>query len=439
MRGGVMQLKKFVAPLAAVAVVGTAVVAPGALFGTQTNHHFLGTTGGTAIQALGATVESDFTSQSGVDTTLTGVQNTNTLATAIVPGVATVSAVSTLAKTEDVAGGGSKMTVKAQVGGVNLLNGLITAQAITTTDIAQVDANNNTSGSVDTQILGLKVGSLNIPLTINKNFHVTIPGVVNVWANASFVFPGPAGSGTILTYGAGLFIGLLQQKGNFPAGTFIFVNPTYGAISTVTPVTGAVIGGTAYGSKVIVSGGGLFSVNSGPTAKISMPIDGTGGVVLKNTTATANLTDILFAGAITDTAQGVKSPSNVAYSEMTTKLLGLNLLGGVVTADALTGVARVEALPGGGTKATATTSLVNLKVLGQVININTAPNTVINIANIGTLTIRAQATAVSASGLQANALVKVLELKINVATHGLPVGALLQIGVASAYITLPAP
>ena len=429
-----MQLKKLVAPLAAVAVVGTAVVAPSAIFGTSTNHHFLGYAGGTAVQVLGTTVQSDLTSESSVDTNSTGVTNSNTLATAVVPSVATVSAVSTIAKTEDLPGGGGagKMSVGAQAANINLLNGLVTAQAVTTGLINTVDANNNTAGSVDSQLVGLKIAGIRVPLTVPKNYHVTIPGVANVWANASFVGPGAPGSGTILSYGAGLYIGLLQQRGNYQKGTFIFVNPVYGAISTVTPSGGATIGGYAFGTKVTLAAGQLLSAQSGPTAQINQPINGTGGLVQKNTTATADVTNVLFTSAITDTAQGIKSPANESYSEMTTKLLGINILGGVVTADALTGVARVEALPGGGTKATTSTSLVNLKILGHPIDINTAPNTVINIANIGTLTIRGEAHSSN------QALVKLLQLKITVPTHGLPVGALIQIGVAAAWDILPA-
>ena len=426
-----MQLKKFVAPVAAVAAIGTAVVAPSAIFGTQTNHHFLGYAGGTAIQALGTTVRSDLTSASSVDTNVTGVTNSNTLATAIVPKIATVSGVSTQAKTEDTTGGGSKMTLKAQTAGINLLNGLITASAVTTTDVAEVDGDNNTSGSVDTQILDLKIGNKLLPVTTSKNFHITIPKIANVWVNASFVGPGPAGSGTILTYGAGLFIGLLQNTGDFPTGTYIFVNPVYGAISTVTPVLGASIGGYAYGTKATVAAGSLLNAESGPTAQISQPFNGTNGLVKTNTTATVLLPDLLKFAVVTSTAEGIKSPPNSSYSEMTTKLTGINLLGGVITADALTGVARVEALANGTTQSFTSTSLVNLKILGQPVDINTGVNTVINIANIGKLTIRGEAKNAN------QALVKVLELKITVANHNLPVGAVIQVGVAAAWDFLP--
>lgn len=434
-----MQLKRFVAPLAAVAAVGAMAVAPGALSGAATTHHFLGVTGGTAIQALGTTVESDFTSRSGVDTNNTGVQNSNTLATAVVPNVATVSAVSTVAKTTDVAGGGGRVTVGAQAGLVNVLDGLVTAQAITSSAYAQVDANNNPVGDVTSQLVNLKIGNFRVPASVPKNFHVTIPGVANIWANYSMVNPGASGSGTIVTWGAGLYVGLLQQRGNFPAGTFIFVNPVYSAISTVTPVTGANIFGTAFGTKVTVQGGGLLSAESGPTAQISQPWDGTDGLVKKNTTATANVQDVLFTSAITSTAKGVKNPANQAYSQMTTQLAGVNVLNGVITADALTGFARVEALATGGTRAIADTSLVNLKVLGKPIDINTNANTVINIANVGQLIVRGQHTSVSSDGLTAQSLVTVLQLRITVAQNNgkVPVGALIQVGFAQASMVIP--
>jgi hypothetical protein len=163
--------------------------------------------------------------------------------------------------------------------------------------------------------------------------------------------------------------------------------------------------------------------------------------VKKNTTATANVPDVLFTSAITSTTQGVKNPVNQSYSQMTTQLAGVNVLNGVITADALTGLARVEALPGGGTRAIADTSLVNLKVLGKPIDINTNANTVINIANVGQLIVRGQHTAVSSDGLTAQSLVTVLQLRITVAQSNgkVPVGALIQVGFAQAWMTIPAP
>jgi hypothetical protein len=425
-----MKIKTFVIPVTAAAVVGAAVVAPGALFGAATTHHMVGYAGGTAIQVLGATVRSDLTSESSVDTNQTGVTHTNTAAAATVPSVASVGVINTAVKTTDLPGGGAALTTAAQTASINLFNGAIVAQAITTTDIARVDSSNNTSADISTTFVGLKIAGIKLPVVIPKNFKVTIPNVATVILNGSFVAAGAAGSGTIMTLGAGLYVSLLKPRGPHPIGTQIFVNPTYGAIGTVTPVTGATLGGYAYGTKVMASAGKLLNAESGPTAQVSMPVDGTAGKDKVNTTATVKLDPILNLGVITDTANGVKS-DGTNYSTMTTKLAHVNLLGGLITADALTGVAKVEQLPGGGTKATATTSLVNLVVAGAHIDVNTKANTVIPLLNVGTLTIRGQATTAN------QALVHVLDIKVSTANYGLPVGAEVEVGTAAAWLLLP--
>jgi hypothetical protein len=426
-----VHVKKLVVPVAAAAVVGALVVAPSAA-GAVTFRHMLGFAGGTAVQALGTTVESDLTSESSVDTVTPGAGETNTALTASVPSVATVGAVNTGANSDALDDGGVQVVTSAQTAGVNLLGGAIQARAVTTTDVATVHGNNTTDYSVHTEFVGLKISGLTIPLTVPKNFHLTIPNVANVVLNASFASAGPAGSGALMTEGAGVYISLLKARGDNPAGTVIFVNPTYSAISTVSPTNTPTIGGYAYGSKITAKAGNLLNAESGPTARISLPINGTGGVVKHNTTATVSIPSVLTASAVTDYAQGVKAATGSrSYSTMTTQLANVNLLGGLITADALTGIAHVETTPGGGTTSTATTSFVNLSIAGRKIPVTISPNTVINLANVGTVTVREQ------SKNDSQAQVTLLDIKISTASYGLPAGAEVRVGVAAAWVIVP--
>jgi len=315
---------------------------------------------------------------------------------------------------------------KAQTLGVSLLGGAITVQAVNTTDTARV-VGDSVSSDINTTFVGIKIAGAKLPVTIPKNFQVNIPGVANVVLNASYTAAGPAGSGTLMTSGAGLYVSLLKSRGTSPIGTEVFLNPTYAAISTVSPVTGATIGGYAYGSQVLAKAGTVLNAKSGEQAQITQPMSGTGGVDKTNNTAHVDLGAILQLGAISSTANGVKSKTS-NYSTMTTKLAGVNLFNGLITADALTGVAHVEALADGSTKATTSTSLVNLVIAGKSIPVNVSPNTVITVASLGKITIRAQATSAN------QALVTVLDIKISTASYGLPVGAEVQIGVAAAWV-----
>jgi hypothetical protein len=424
-----MSFKSAVLPLSIAAVLTAALtVAPTAVFGaTPTSHHFLGFAGGTALKALGDTVESDLTSESAVDTTATGVTDDNTLAGAnVANGLATIGAVNTSASTVAI-GTANAVVTTAQTANVSLLGGAITVAAVTTTDTARIDGD-TTSSDINTTFVGLKIAGVKLPVVIPKNFHVTIPGVANVFLNAAYTASGPAG--VIVTEGAGLYLSLLKGRGASPLGTELFLNPTYGAISSVSPLTGDTIGGYAYGSQVLASAGKLLNARSGPTAKISMPISGTSGADKSNSTAAVNLAPIATLGAIKSTANGVKSDSS-NYSTMTTELAGLNLFNGLIKADVLKGVAHVEVLPDGSTSASVSTSLVNLVIAGQHIPIDVSPNTVINIANLGKITIRGQGTTKN------QAMVVLLDIKISTASFGLPVGAEVQVGVAAAWVITP--
>src|SRR5690349_6770982 len=110
-----MQIKKLLGPVLALAVAGAFVVTPSPA-SAVTFRHMIGFAGGTAIKAVGTTVQSDLTSASAVDTVNTGVKTTNTLATAEVPGVALAAAVNTSAETIANPNGGVSIKTVAQTG-----------------------------------------------------------------------------------------------------------------------------------------------------------------------------------------------------------------------------------------------------------------------------------------------------------------------------------
>jgi hypothetical protein len=426
-----MKIRKLVAPVAALAIAGALVAAPSGANGQEavTFQHLVGYSGGTAIKALGSTVESDLTAESSVDTTVAGPGQFNTVAGVTLKDIATVAAVSTSATTDQLDNGDIVLVSVGQTAGINLLGGAIKANAVTTTDTAIVHPNGNVDWSVHTEFVGLSIAHVHLPVTIPQNFHVSIPGIATVILNAGFAGSGGPGSGNIMTEGAGLYLSLLKGRGNSPLGTEIFLNPTYSAIGTVSAGGGSVIGGYAYGSKIVANAGNLLNIYAGPSAQISLPINGTNGFTTHNTTATASIPQVLLASAITDYAEGIKAalPAK-SESTMTTQLLNLNLLGGLITAEALTGVAHVESTPTGGTIQTATTQFVNLVIAGIHIPISVSPNTVINLANIGTVTIRKQITAPHFAS------VTLLDIHISTASFGLPVGADVTIGYAQADV-----
>lgn len=424
-----MKLNKLVIPAVAAAVVAGVIVAPGAVFAGPTNHHFVGFAGGSAVKAVGSTVESDLTAQSSVDTVETGVSSANTTASVAVSGVLNASVINTTVATTAITGG-VQIVSHSHTAGASLLNGLISVGAVDTINTTTVldDANKTTSNVIHTTFVNLKVGNATIPVNIPQNFHITLPGIANVYLNAAYVFQGPVGSGTIFTLGAGLYVSLLKAAGPSPLGTQVYLNPVYTAVDTVLQQEGPLISGNAYATQITGKVGNLAAIASGPTAQISQPFGGTHGVDKVNSTAFVNLGQVAQVGAVSSVANGVKSGTVTSYSRMTTNLAHINLLNGAITADAVTGQAYAQATPTGVTSTSTFTSLLNLSIGGKPIPVNVSPNTKINLGSIATIIIRKEVKSPFA------AVVEALEITINTATLGLPVGAKIIIGFASAAI-----
>jgi hypothetical protein len=424
-----MKLNKLLVPAVATAVLGGVLVAPGAVFAAPTNHHFIGFAGGSAVKALGSTVESDLTSQAAVDTVETGVSNSNTAATAVVNGVLTASAVTTSVQTVAVPGG-VQLISTSHTAGASLLNGAITVGAVDTVNTTTVmdDANRTITNTTHTTFVDLRIAGAQIPVNIPQNFNVTIPGVASVYLNEGYVFQGPPGSGAVFTIGSGLYVTLLKGYGASPAGTEVYLNPTYTAIATVLQQEGPLIGGLAFGTMIDGAVGDFVRVNSGPTAQQTQPFVGTNGLDQVNSTGYVNLGQAAQVGAVSSTANGVKSSAVTSYSRMTTNLAHVNLLNGAITADAITGQAYAGANTDGTTSTSTYESLVNLSIGGKPIPVNVAPNTVIKLGDIATIVIRKEAKSPFA------AVVEALEVTINTATLGLPAGARIIVGYASAAV-----
>jgi hypothetical protein len=384
---------------------------------------FIGWSGGTEVIGLGGAVTSNLTAGSNLDTIKTGAAVTNSLATASAPGLLSVGAISSSEQSQAVTGG-VQIVSHAQTAGVSLLGGLITADLVSTTANASL-INNAVGGGASTTFTNLKIAGAVIPLTVAKNFGVTIPGVATVLLNVGYSVPGSQ-AGTVNTDGAALYISLLNSLGSNPVGTQIWVNPVHAGLAIGVASSGIPIGGFAYGTKISAAVGTVLNVGSGPTAYNVMPATGTHGQNVTATTASLNLPGVAGAGTIYTIANGTSS-ATAADAKETVAVAGLNLFGGLITADSLKGYVEAN-LAGGKVTLTATTTLVNLKVAGAAIPINVAPNTVIQVANLGAVTINAQAKGGAAVG------VRVLDIKLSSAAFGLPVGAEIEIGTAAVYV-----
>jgi hypothetical protein len=422
-------LPSFRAPIfaAGVALLTAAVVqAPAAQADTH-NFRYLGTAGGTQVTAVGLTVKSDQTAQSVLSGAGDGHDNAK-IASVYVQGLVSVGAVTT-DETATAEGDGAKLVSHAKTLGVSLLGGAIKVDAIETTSTVEASSTIAPHGDTSTKFLGLTIGGKKYPINVKENTGVVIPGVASVVINASTSGANDTSAGSM---GAGLIVTLLKARGGAAAGAEIDINPTYAAIEQFTsPETGAVLGGTAYGSYVEAHVGDKVQVESGRSAQVGMPGMGTNGDTFTNATAAVNLPGVLNLGAIESSENGV---TNHALSEVTesTKIARLSLFNGLISATALGSTSHAKLVGGDGSQE-GSLQFVNLRIAGKAIPIDVGPNTTIHVANLGTVTINEQ-KSVAVKGVAHGVQVIGLHIVLDTARAGLPVGAEVQVATSQAVV-----
>lgn len=412
-----------VAIAGAMAIVAS--VIPGAAQAVGPTFTHGGYAGGTKVTAVGLTVDSDLTAESQV-TGIGDVTQTNQTAGVTINGLVSVGAITT-----DVTGSnfgdGSKIVSHAHTAGISLLGGAIQATAVDTTGMASGSSTSAPTAGSQTTILGLTIAGKTYPTNLPANTNITIPGVASVVVNYSASAADANGAATI---GGGLVVTLLQSRSGAAAGAKIVVDPVFASVTkSSAAVPGAPIGGGAYGSYVHATVNNVAKVESYPTAVNNLPSFGTNGTTISNSTAKVFLSGVLNLGAVATNGSGIQSAalSDAAENASITKL---SLFSGLITADAVGTSAHVR-LAGGSTGTRTnegSTTFVNLKIAGKSIPINVAPNTMINVANLGTVTLNEQLAGNNSRGIVERVIG--IHIVLNTARAGLPIGANVEIATS---------
>jgi len=383
-------------------------------------------TGATYVKALGSTVQSDLTAQ----TFLNGGPSrstSNSTASAKVEKLVTAGAAETRINAVKT-GGNINLTSYARVAGVNLLNGLITADAVETTVTTVGNPDGTASATSNTRLLGLKIIGVNLPVDIPKNYQVTIPGIATVSLNYLAHASTPD---LTATRAWALAVQLFKPRDGFNVGTTIILNPVNQYLQEAEPAGDAArLTGFAYSSRVHAKVGDQISILSDPTAYIGTPFDSSKGATLRNTTATATVPGLLTSGTLTSTSFSTRDSLGNAEIRNSSKTEGLNILGGLIKADAIEVTAQAKRQNGVWTQSLHMTTL-NLVVAGTQIPVNVSPNTTINVANLGLVEINKQTV------LPGQLINGIYGIKITLSTEraGLPVGAVIELAVAATGMT----
>lgn len=381
--------------------------------------------GGTLVKLSSGLVTSDMTSKSGINGSKVPNSHSNSVASVSALGLVKAGAVST-SNTATAVTGGTQVKSTAQTAAVNLLNGLITVDAVKSQITTLLKSDGTSTSTGNTELVNLKIVGVTVPLNISKNTVLSIPGVATVSLNGFYtgITDGIRGS-----MGWGLAVKLLEPQGNLPAGAVISVNPMIQGAGPIVPFEGAALGGQAYGTRILAKVSDTTQVESPATARLTTPTGSSDGATLKNSTVGVNLPGVLTTGVIesTSTSDRFGTGDKDADVVMTNEVAGVNLLAGLVTVDALKVQAhgrRVNGVCTGDLKMTA----VNLKVAGTVIPLDVSPNTVIDVAGIAKVIVNQQTKVGCATQIRG------VQVILTTATAGLPVGATAEIGFASTQI-----
>lgn len=386
------------------------------------SYAYSGTAGGTQIRALGSTIRSDLTSSSAVVGTSYPASTSNKLAALDVAHLLNVEAIATSASATRT-GTTISQTSAAKTVHVSVLGGLITADALDTHSVAW-RTGTNLGGDTSTKFVRLKIAGQTIPIDLPKNFTISLPGVATVVINESIT---TQKAGVVSSHGSAIKVTLLDSRAGTPIGSTIVVDPVTSSLAPSMPTNVTKVGGYGYGTRVLAHAGPSIRAESGPTAYGVLPIFGTNGYTVTNSTLAVNLPGLLSAGAIETTNKSTSVPITADVTN-TNETARVSLLNGLITADAIKVTAHLAKKADGTSATDASTKLVHLRIAGIVIPIDVPPNTTITIPLIGTVVIDQQirtATRITVTGLH---------LTLSVALPGLPVGTDIEVAVASSWV-----
>lgn len=407
---------------ALVASVGVAAVAPANAADPQ-KYTYQGSSGGTRITALGTTISSGLTASSNLADSVVPNQSSVQVASVKVADLIDVGAV-TSGQQAVASGDGVKITSGVKIAGISLLNGAIKADAIESTSFASASSA-GLDGGTSTTFVRLTIGGKAYPLNVPPNTKIEIPGLVEVVINEQRIDKSIPGK-TIRTMGTALHLTLLKQQGQAPAGAEIQLNPTQALIVPTGDAVASAVGGFSYATFAGVQAGDQVKVLAQPTGIVMLPSTGTNGQETSNTIVGANIPNVAEIGAITTKAN---AKTIIGYSDVSTgaRLAKINLLGGLITADAVDVTAHVRKSAADNV-AEAQLNFVHLVIAGKKIPIDVKPNTQLYILGIGQVYINQQLTKPNYSAIVG------LRITLSTKKFGLPIGADIHVAVASSYV-----
>lgn len=196
-------------------------------------------------------------------------------------------------------------------------------------------------------------------------------------------------------------------------------------------------GGTAYGSYIFTAD---RSLTSGPTSNSMVGCTGSTGLTSTNNLARVAVPAVGTIGAAATNVKTLLSTTGKRIEGQST-VAGAELLGGLITAGAITSESSAEKDTTGIFTGTNLTTIASLKVLGAAVTASPAANTVIDLqvpllGSIGKVTLNSQEKRVVGGNYQVSTTaLHVQVLKAGLA--GIKAGTDIRLGVSTVKLTPP--
>jgi hypothetical protein len=331
---------------------------------------------------------------------------------------------------------------QSEVENLNLLGGMITADAVKSVAALSATKSKVTLSAGDSGFTNLKIAGKSYPGTAKPNTVITLPNIGTVTLNSqtkthAFTASSIDVSMLILKItnpaGVGLPISLPIPTVRLPVGTTIQIGRAVAGFNRQVPK--AALSGSAYGTLATAQVTGALENKIGKVALLSLGCEGTDGALVSRRQST-NLQNIAVVNKAISTAQSGPKGAGM-YATTTSTIQSLNLLGGLIKGTNMTAVAKETLVNGKLTSSAAGSGFDQLTILGVPVPTNAPPNTGRALPGLGKVIVNEQVV-----GTKPGQATTVNGLHIQITQSNplkIPVGVNLVIAHADVKVAPPSP
>ncbi len=271
------------------------------------------------------------------------------------------------------------------VTGLSALDGAITADAIKAVANTNATASTLKSTPKGSEFVNLRIAGQRIRADVAPNTRVALPGVGHALLKS--VKKGGNGE-TLSTITVDMLTVVVRKNNEFdlPVGARLVVAHAQSRFSRSEP--DVIVGGQAYAANALATTP-AFMNRVGKAAFVAIGCEGTRGKTRTNNVNTLDVGAVLSSGTGKTTAFGGPTATGTV-AKTTARVQDLELLDGLISADAVTAVARDTFRNGKRFSSARGSGFVNLTVAGVPVSVDAAPNTRIDLPGIGYVIVNEQ-------------------------------------------------